>query len=74
MKSARLVKVKEIPVSDPRKSLFNIKAKKVVRFFYFKVNTNKFVFLNKLFIYGLFMDSLITIIDMIYYIFYAGAI
>ena len=29
--------------------LFNIKAKKVVRFFYyFKVNTNNFVFLNKL--------------------------
>ena len=54
-KSARLVKVKKIPVSDPGKSLFKIKAEKVVRFFYFKVNTNKFVFLNKLLFYG-FLD------------------
>ena len=34
-KSERLVKVKEIPVSDPKKNLFNIKAEKVVRFFYY---------------------------------------
>ena len=57
-KTARLVKVKEIPVSNPRKNLFNIKAEKVVRFFYFKVNTNKFVFLNKLLIHGLFYGFL----------------
>ena len=57
-KSVRLIKIKEIPVLDPGKSLFNIKAEKVVRFFYFKVNTNKFVFLNKLFINGLFYGFL----------------
>ena len=51
---------------DPRKGLFNIKAEKVVRFLFFKVNTNKFVFLK--------MDSLITITDMIYYICYACVI
>ena len=52
--SERLVKVKEIPVLDPKKNLLNIKAEKVLRFLYFKVNTNKFVFLDKLLIDGLF--------------------
>ena len=70
----RLVKVKEIPVSDPGKSLYNIKAPKVVRFFYFKVNKNKFIFLNKLCFMVYFMDSLITIMNMIYDIIYAGVI
>ena len=70
----RLVKVKEIPVSDPGKSLYNIKAPKVIKFFYFKVNTNKFIFLNKLCFMVYFMDSLITIMNMIYYISYAGVI
>ena len=70
----RLVKVKEVPVSDHGKSLFNIKASKFVRFFYFKVNTNKFIFLNKLCFMVYFMDSLITIMNMIYGISYAGVI
>jgi len=70
----RLVKVEEIPVSDPGKSLYNIKAPKVVKFFYFKVNTIKFIFLNKLCFMVYFMDSLITIMNMIYYISYAGVI
>ena len=43
---------------EPQEDLFNIKAEKVVRFFYFKVNTNKFVFLNKLSIDCLFYGFL----------------
>ena len=73
-KSVRLVKVKEILVSNPGKSLYNIKAPKGVKFFYFKVNTNKFIFLNKLCFMVYFMDSLITIMNMIYDISYAGVI
>ena len=73
-KSVRLVKVEEIPILDPRKSLYNIKAPKVVKFFYFKANTIKFIFLNKLCFMVYFMDSLITIMNMIYYISYAGVI
>ena len=43
----------------PQEDLFNIKAEKVVRFFLlFKVNTNKFVFLNKLSIDYLFYGFL----------------
>lgn len=38
--------------------MFNIKAEKVVRFFYFKANTDKLVFLNKLLFYGLFYGFL----------------
>ena len=70
----RLVKVEEIPISDPGKSLYSITAPKVVKFFYFKVNTIKFIFLNKLCFMVYFMDSLITIMNMIYDISYAGAI
>ena len=70
----RLVKVKEILVSNPGKSFYNIKASKVVKLFYFKVNTNKFIFLNKLCFMFYFMDSLITIMNMIYDISYAGVI
>ena len=35
-KSVRLVKVEEIPVSDPGRSVYNIKAPKVVKFLYFQ--------------------------------------
>ena len=70
----RLVKVKEILVSDTGKSLYNIKAPKVVRFFYFKVNTNKFIFFNKLCFMVYYIDSLITIMNMIYDISYASVI
>ena len=70
----RLVKVEEIPVLDPGKSLYNIKAPKVVKFFYFKVNTIKFIFLNKLCLIVYFVDSLITTMNMIYDISYAGVI
>ena len=73
-KSVRLVKVEEIHVSDPGKGLYSIKAPKVVNFFYFKVNTIKFIFLNKLCFMVYFMDSLITMMNMIYYISYAGVI
>ena len=59
---------------DPGKSLYNIKALKVVKFFYFKVNTIKYIFLNKLCFMVYFMDSLITMMNMIYYIRYAGVI
>ena len=58
---------------DPGKSLYSIKAPKVVKF-YFKVNTIEFIFLNKLRFMGYFMDSLITMMNMIYYISYAGVI
>ena len=54
--------------------MFNIKVEKVVSFFYFKVNTNKFVFLNKLCFMVYFMDSLITIMNMIYDLSYVGVI
>ena len=40
----------------------------------FKVNTIEFVFLNKLCFMVYFMDSLITMMNMIYYIGYAGVI
>ena len=70
----RLVKVKEIPVSDLGKILYNIEEPKVVKLLYFKVNTNKFIFLNKLCLMVYFMDSLITIKNMIYDISYAGVI
>ena len=43
----------------PREGLFNIKVEKVVRFFLlFKVNTNKYVSLNKLSIDSLFYGFL----------------
>ena len=70
----RLVKVEEIPILYPGKSMNNIKAPKVVKFFYFKVNTIKFIFLNKLCFMVYFMDSLITMMKMIDYISYAGVI
>ena len=59
---------------DHGKSLYNIKEPKVVKFFFFKVNTIKFIFLNKLCFMVYFMDSLITMMNMIYYISYAGVI
>ena len=59
---------------DPGKSLYSIKALKVVKFFYFKVNTIKSIFLNKLCFMVYFMDSLITMMNMIYHISYAGVI
>ena len=40
----------------------------------FKVNTIKLIFLNKLSFMVYFMDSLITMMNMIYYISYASVI
>ena len=59
---------------DPGKSFYNIKARKVVKFFYFKVNTIKFIFHKKLWVMVYFMDSLITMMNMIYYTSYASVI
>ena len=70
----RLVKVEEILVSDLGKSLYNIKAPKVVKFFYFKVNTIKFIFLTKLCFMVYFMASLLPLMNMFYDISYAGVI
>ena len=69
----RLVKVEEI-LPGAWEELVQHQGTKVVKFFFFKVNTIKFIFLNKLCLMVYYIDSLITMMNMIYYISYAGVI